>query len=193
MPNKQLLIANLTEGKRSPIFEVRQLKCALRMCVWPGAGFTSDRHGVGSTGNRWDGCKAERLRCASSNKWYWRDIAVKEALRVFEPATHVRQHLAFAWGAAESTSHYRPLSQKDGGEHGLRSMKRKIKTLPCGGPVQPPPLLIRSPYVFPEALGVAPQCHLNLSEAVSFPACSSSAAIVSRYFWMFNLPPGDHL
>ena len=54
-------------------------------------------------------------------------------------------------------------------------------------PVSPPPLLIRSPRVFPEAPGVAPQCHLNLSEAVSFPACSSSAAIVSRYFWMFNL------
>ena len=29
-----------------------------------------------------DGCKAGRLHCASSNKWYWRDIAVKEALRI---------------------------------------------------------------------------------------------------------------
>ena len=43
MSTKQRLIANLTEAKRSPIFEVRQLKCGVRMvcesfmAVWPGA------------------------------------------------------------------------------------------------------------------------------------------------------------
>ena len=72
-------------------------------------------------------------------------------------------------------------------------MKRRLrKTLPSvgnarSGPVSPPPLLIRSPRVFPEAPGVAPQCHLNLSEAVSFPRLLFECSYRLSYFWMFNL------
>jgi hypothetical protein len=49
MPNKQRLIASLTEAKRSPIFEVRQLKCGSGWHVrvlWP---YGQEQHVSGFT------------------------------------------------------------------------------------------------------------------------------------------------
>jgi hypothetical protein len=80
MPRKLSLIANLTEAKRSPIFEVRQLKCELGWYVrvlWPYGqeqhvnGFTSageaqswiDRKSAG-----WLQSRAAALRVVSSTR-----------------------------------------------------------------------------------------------------------------------------
>ena len=80
MPNKQLLIANLTEGKRSPIFEVRQLKCGSGWYVrilWP---YGQEQHVSGFT-------SADAARCWIDRKsvgWLQSRAA---ALRVVQTAS----------------------------------------------------------------------------------------------------------